>query len=183
MNINEFALEELGAVVCETLANHKIDAVLSGGSCVSVWTDNKYSSNDMDMITTTLTSQHQLSAALESIGFIRSGKGRYYVHPDTELALEFPSGPLMVGDEQITEDRIHNLQTKTGTLRLLSPTDCVKDRLAAFYHWGDKQSWEQAISVARRHKPDWAGLQRWHHTEGVESSYADFRAAVENEVD
>ena len=183
MNVKEFTLEELGAVVCETLASHKIDAVLSGGSCVSVWTDNQYSSNDMDMITTTLTSQYQLSAALESIGFIRSGQGRYYVHPDTDFALEFPSGPLMVGDEQITEDRIYNLQTKTGTLRLLSPTDCEKDRLAAFYHWGDKQRWEQAVGVARRHKPDWAGLQRWHHTEGVESSYPDFRAAVENEVD
>ncbi len=183
MKIKGLTLEELGAVVCETLANHKIDAVLSGGSCVSVWTDNQYSSNDMDMITTTLTSQYQLSAALESIGFTRSGKGRYYVHPDTELGLEFPSGPLMLGDEHITEDRIHHLRTKTGTLRLLSPTDCVKDRLAAFYHWGDKQSWEQAVSVARRHTPDWVSLQRWHQAEGVQASYADFRAVVEGEVD
>ena len=105
------------------------------------------------------------------------------MHPDTELALEFPSGPLMLGDEHITEDRIHHLQTRTGTLRLLSPTDCVKDRLAAFHHWGDKQSWEQAVSVARRHTPDWVSLQRWHQAEGVQASYADFRAVVEGEVD
>lgn len=182
MNIKGLTLEELGAVVCETLAAHNIDAVLSGGSCVSVWTDNQYSSNDMDMITTTLTSQYQLSAALESIGFMRSGKGRYYVHPDTELALEFPSGPLMVGDEHIGEDQIHRLKTNKGMLRLLSPTDCVKDRLAAFYYWGDKQSWSQAVSVARNHTPDWGSLQRWHQAEGEESSYADFRAAVENRV-
>ena len=30
-------------------------------------------------------------------------------------------------------------------LGLLSPTDCVKDRLAAFYHWKDQQSLEPAI--------------------------------------
>jgi len=165
-------------LVCRTLAEHGIDAVLSGGSCVSIWTDNLYSSHDMDMITTTLTSQYQLEKALKSIGFVRVGKSRYFENPDTKFALELPSGPLMVGDEQIKEDQVHRLETKTGTLKLLSPTDCVKDRLAAFYHWTDRQSWEQAVSVARKHTPDWESLARWHENEVEMNAFERFRGEV-----
>jgi hypothetical protein len=34
------------------------------------------------------------------------------------------------------------------------PTDCVKDRLAAFYHWGDRQGLEQAILVLKTNAID-----------------------------
>ena len=30
----------------------------------------------------------------------------------------------------------------------MTPTDSVKDRLAAYYHWNDQQALEQAIMVA-----------------------------------
>jgi hypothetical protein len=178
MRIIDLSLEELGGLICKTLSEHGIDAVLSGGSWVSVWTDNEYSSHDMDMITTTLASHYQLTNALESLGFQRRGKSRYYEHPDTEFALEFPSGPVMVGDEQVTEDRIHNLRTRAGTLRLLSPTDCIKDRLSAFYHWKDRQSWEQAVSIGKRHELDWTDLKNWHSNEGEAASFDKFREAV-----
>lgn len=180
MNIKDLTLEELGGLICQTLSDHGIDTVLSGGSCVSVWTDNKYSSHDIDMITTTLASHYELAAAIESLGFERKGKGRYYEHPDTDFALEFPNGPVMVGDEQVSDDQIYHLETKAGVLRLLSPTDCIKDRLAAYYYWNDNQSWEQAISVAKRHSPDWHSLRRWHSAEGQLASFGDFEAAVKH---
>ena len=37
-------------------------------------------------------------------------------------------------------------------MKLLTPTDCVKDRLAAFFHWNDYQSLNQALLVAKRQK-------------------------------
>lgn len=174
MKINDLALEELGGLVCDVLKARDIDAVLSGGSCVSVWTENQYVSNDLDMITTTLASRYRLSEALDSLGFKRQGNSRYYRHPESEFALEFPNGPIMVGDEQVPDERVHELATANGTLRLLSPTDCIKDRLAAFYHWKDRQSWEQAISVAKRHPPDWEGLKKWHVNEGEVGSFDKF---------
>lgn len=179
MKIAHLSLEELGGLICQTLSDAGIDAVLSGGSCVSIWTDNLYSSNDMDMITMTLASQYQLSAVLESIGFKPVGRTRYFEHPDSAFALEFPSGPLMVGDEQIRDEQVHRLETTKGTLKLLSPTDCVKDRLAACYHWKDRQSWEQAVSVAKRHPPDWASLALWHKNEGELEAFSRFRDEVE----
>ena len=42
-----------------------------------------------------------------------------------------------------------------GSFRLLSPTDCVKDRLANFYHFEDGQCLEQAPMVAGQHPVNW----------------------------
>ncbi len=40
------------------------------------------------------------------------------------------------------------IRLDTGLLRIISPTGCVKDRLAAYYHWNDVQSPEQGVLVA-----------------------------------
>ena len=66
----------------------------------------------------------------KKIGFPE--KHRYFIHPDTEFFVEFPAGPLTVGDERVHEVTIRD--TVAGRLRLLSPTDCIKDRLAAFFY-------------------------------------------------
>lgn len=63
-------------------------------------------------------------------------EARYFIHP----------GPLAVGEEPVK--KIDKIQFPTGILRVISPTDCVKDRLAAYYHWGDRQGLAQAIMVA-----------------------------------
>ncbi len=55
---------------------------------------------------------------------------------------------------------------RTGTLRLLSPTDCVKDRLTWWIHGRDRQSLEQAIAVIERADVDLDELRRWVRGEG-----------------
>lgn len=54
------------------------------------------------------------------------------MHPDTAWFLEFPTGPLAVGDAPVRE--LNEVATDTGVLVLLTPTDCIKDRLAAWFH-------------------------------------------------
>ena len=78
--------------------------------------------------------------------------------------MEFPSGPLAVGREPVKETV--TLYFSTGVLRIISPTDCVKDRLAAYYYWGDRQSLEQAIMVARDNVVDIKEVERWSEAEG-----------------
>lgn len=69
---------------------------------------------------------------------------------------------------------IATLKTKFGNLRILSPTDCVKDRLAAFYHWDDPQSLEQALMVAERRRIDLKEVERWSKVEGNLNKYNVF---------
>ena len=180
MNVAGLGVDELAGLVCTTLEQYGIDVVLTGGSCVSVWTHNAYASLDLDFIVLGLHSNHQIGEALRDIGFIaRTSNGRYFQHPETELVLEFPPGPLMVGDEQVREERIDKRASDAGVVRLLSPTDCIKVRLAGFYHWQDEQNFDQAVAVARRQTVQWRDLQRWHRGEGVADRFAAFRAASE----
>lgn len=50
----DLGVEELAALVCSTLERHGVRVVLSGGSVVSIYSDNAYQSYDLDFIQTGL---------------------------------------------------------------------------------------------------------------------------------
>lgn len=62
----------------------------------------------------------------------------------------------------------------TGTLRILSPTDCVKDRLCAFYFWNDLQGLEQAVLVTKSQQVGLKEIKRWSKVEGKEKEFKAF---------
>ncbi|MEI8300182.1 MAG: hypothetical protein WCG10_01035 [Chlamydiota bacterium] len=64
---------------------------------------------------------------------------------------------ITVGWEAVHE--FNTLKTTVGVLQLLSPIDCVKDKLASFFHWNDMQALDQAILVASGHTIDIKNLQ------------------------
>jgi hypothetical protein len=178
--IGEMTREELGALVNETLLKAGISSVLSGGSCVSVWTNNRFASLDLDFILGGLHTQHSVKKALATIGFTpKASNSRYYEHKETKLTIEFPNGPLAVGDELLDPQNAANMETKAGSLRLLKPTDCVKDRLAAYYYWQDRQAFEQAVGVAKVQNMDWKDLKSWHEKEGKTDQFYSFKDTVE----
>jgi len=41
------------------------------------------------------------------------------------------------------------------------------DRLAAYWHWHDRQSWDQAVMVARHRKVDFGMLAAYAEDEGA----------------
>lgn len=140
-SISQMNVAEVAAYVCSHLESRGIRVVLSGGACVAIYASDRYVSMDLDFIDRLHTTRRRLKAVLAEIGFVE--KQRYFVHSDTDFFVEFPSGPLAIGNEPVAE--IEEMQLETGRLRLLSPTDCVKDRLAAFYHWNDRQCLQQAV--------------------------------------
>jgi len=154
------AVEVVAALVSETLQAHGIVAVLSGGAVVSIYTENEFQSHDLDYISSETVGR--ISAAMQSIGFVRE-RGRHFHHPATAFVVEFPAGPLMVGDQMV--HRHAELETSYGVIRLLTPTDAVKDRLSAFFHWQDRQALEQALAICRRQPVDEADLARWAKAE------------------
>jgi hypothetical protein len=162
-SIRDMSIGELAAFISSHLKRNGINVVLSGGGCVSVYTENKYASLDLDFIEYGSVGRMKLRKTLEKIGFFYE-KNRYYKSSETDIFLEFPPGPLSVGQEPIKE--VLTLNFSTGELSIISPTDCVKDRLAAYYHWNDLQSLEQAVLVAKDNKIDTDELERWSKAEG-----------------
>jgi hypothetical protein len=162
------SLEELAALVCDTLARHGIRVVLSGGAAVSIYSENEYASYDLDFIATGLA--RSTAAAMAELGFRE--QGRHWRHSDTPYWVEFPPGPVQVGDAVVTE--FAERPTALGVLRLLAPTECVMDRLAGYYHWSDPQCLEQAVSVARRHAVDLDRIAAWSRREGALGRFETF---------
>jgi hypothetical protein len=167
----ELSIGELAAFVADHLRNKGIDVVLVGGACISIYTENKYSSLDLDFIANGMITRQRIRSALAEINFVE--EQRYFKNPETAYFIEFPTGPLAIGDEPPAE--ITTLCFSTGSLRLLSPTDSIKDRLAAYYHWKDQQSLEQAILVAHNHAIDLEEVRRWSIHEGFANIFDSIR--------
>ncbi len=176
--IGEMSRAELTAFVQKQLRTKGIDVVLSGGACVSIYSHEKYVSMDLDMIHTSLLApkRNLIREAMNELGFTEDG--RYFKHSETDLFVEFPKGPPSVGEEPVKE--IHNLHVSTGILRILSPTDCVKDRLACYYHFNDQQCLEQAILVAQENKINLSEIERWSTNEDKIDLFLQIRKQLEN---
>jgi hypothetical protein len=163
------SISELGAIVCDALKREGIDAFLSGGAVVSIYTKNKYQSYDLDFVT--LADRRRIHKVMIRLGFDRS-ESRLYTHPNTKFAVEFPGAAFLIGDQPILE--FAELKLPQGILKLLTPTDCVKDRLAAYFHWNDRQGLNQAVGVAVAHSVKISEIETWSKREGMKIKFEDF---------
>ena len=166
------SLEELAATVSEALEKAGITATLSGGAAVSIYSDNRYQSEDLDFVTAALVDE--LKTALEPLGFVHTGQPRLSVfdHPKTKWYLEFPPAPLSFGGTYIDPSNCARINTGLGSLRVITPTHSVMDRLIAAAAWNEPQSLEQALLVTEHctAKIDWKVLDEWVVSEGIQSS-------------
>lgn len=162
--------EELWKYVAAHLKTKNIDTVLVGGAVVSIYTEGAFVSGDLDLIVTNLFVKN-LEEAMKEIGFVR--RGRHYVHPEcTHLFVEFPKGPIEIGDDANIEPAEKEVE---GTkIKLLSPTDCVKDRLASWIYFKDRVGLEQAVMVAKRHPVKFHKIKAWCERENALSHYEEF---------
>jgi hypothetical protein len=161
-SIRKMTQAEMAAYVQSHLQKRGVTVILSGGAAVAIYTENKYVSADIDLVDVNFADRKKIIAAMEEIGFRE--KHRYFTHPDTKHIVEFPPGPLSVGEEPVRV--IKEIKFTTGILRVISPTDCVKDRLAAYYFWNDQQSLAQAILVAKHSRISISEIKRWSQTTG-----------------
>lgn len=150
---------ELAARVSQALEAAGIKATLSGGGAVGIYSENQYQSKDLDFVTSARAGK--LAAALAPLGFALARDKRHFEHPATDLFLEFPAAPLGFGSRIVQHDDIPLLQTPFGPLRVITPTQCVMDRLAAFWHWNDRQSWDQAVMVSTHCEVDFEDLAKF----------------------
>ena len=162
-------LLEIAAIVSDALENAGITATLSGGAAVSIYTNNRYQSVDLDFVTAALV--NDLKIALEPLGFRHSGHPRLSVfeHPQSIWYLEFPPAPLSFGGTYVDPSDCELIDTGLGRLRIISPTHSIMDRLIAAASWNEPQSLEQALLVveSQARKIDWAAVDDWVRHEGI----------------
>jgi len=163
-------IKDLALVVSSELQKNSIYAVLVGGACVSIYSHNKYLSMDLDYISH--ATLRELTPVMEKLGFFQKS-GRHFERPGCRFFVEFPPPPIAIGSEMPIKyfKTIHKLV-------LLTPTDCVKDRLAAYYHWNDPQSLEQALMVARSQPIDLKNVAKWSKKEKALEKFHRFESML-----
>lgn len=161
---------ELAAFVCDHLRASGIDTVLTGGACVTIYTRNRYESFDLDFVNVAEAPLAKIEAALLRIGFVP--EGRIYVNKNVKYSIDILNPPLSIGEEKITG--MNTIAVKKMLLKLLTPTDSVRDRLAAFYFWNDLQALEQALMVARDNEVDLEIIRKWSKKEGELEKFTIF---------
>ncbi len=170
MDFKEISIRDLAIFLCDFLSRRGIDSVLSGGACVSIYTENKHLSYDLDFVLLDYSQKRNVKGILDGLGF--RPEGRHFRHSDTPFIVEFLSPPLSVGQEPV--NRIFAIEENGRKLKLLSPTDCIKDRLAAYYFWNDRPSLEQAVMVGLSQSIDFKEIKRWSYNEGMENKCTFF---------
>lgn len=169
----KIGIKELAVLVSEKLRKGGVDSILVGGACVSIYTKNKYQSFDLDFVTHAAIKE--IVPLLSELGFQRESS-RHFVRHDCPFFIEFVAPPAAVGNEPLKGEK--NIKTKLGTLILMTPTDSVKDRLAAYYHWNDQQALEQAVMVAESQKINLHDIKRWSEQEGHSEKHRQFLARL-----
>ena len=167
---------ELAAYVQTHLASEGIQVVLSGGSAVSYYVGDLYVSKDIDLIAEFAPKKAALKHAMAAIGF--ENEARYYTHPQSNHIIEILPGPISVGDQPVTETR--EIELATGTLRILTPTDAVKDRLAAYFYWNDAQALQQALWIGNLNRIDLTEIERWAQREKKTDKFTEFRQSLKS---
>ena len=174
INLKTCTEEELWKYVATHLKSNNIDAVLVGGAVVSIYTEGAYESGDLDFILTDYFVKN-IPEIMSEIGFQR--KGRHYVHPDCHhLYVEFPKGPLEIGDDfNIIPDEVI---VEGKAIKILSPTDCVKDRLASYIYFKDRVGLDQALLVSKKHTVDFDKVRIWCDKENASAVFEEFKEAL-----
>jgi hypothetical protein len=169
-NFKTCTIEELWRLVATELAKNDVDVVLVGGAVVSIYTEGAYVSGDLDFVLNDYT-RETLNKVLKGLGF--NQKSRHYIHSDCKhLYLEFASFPVSIGDDtSIIPDEVESEGVK---IKIYSPTDSVRDRLASFIHFKAKDCLDQAIMIAKKHPVNFKKIESWCKKEGGEATFEEF---------
>jgi hypothetical protein len=117
----------------------------------------------------------RVDGAMTELGF-RKERQRHRTHPDTSFWVEILPGAAQVGDDVVR----HFVERRTdhGTLRILTPTDSVMDRLARYCHAGDEQGLQQAVAVAVANDVDLDRIQEWSKRERALQKFERLRTGL-----
>ncbi|MGH7742989.1 MAG: hypothetical protein ACRENS_13320, partial [Candidatus Eiseniibacteriota bacterium] len=125
---------------------------------------------DADFVLSGERTTDRIDRALAILGFKRH-RDRY-VHKSIPFFVEFPTGPLGIGDDFLIRP-VWKTKRTARTLAL-SATDSCRDRLAAFYHWRDRQSLSAAVEIAIRNNVAFRKIREWSVREGHAAAYESF---------
>lgn len=169
---SEDDLRTIAFKVCTVLEQFGVTAVLTGGSAATVYAPDVYQSRDADFIAYVVRRATDFRAAIAALGFTEQG-GTYF-HPAVPTTLDFPGEDIRIGSELV--ERYATMKEAGFVLHILTPTDCVRDRLASFFWYRDRSALAAArgVAQARPSDVDLAEIKDWAARHGEAGNFQEF---------
>lgn len=151
-------IQELAGIVYGHLIGNGITATLTGGSVVSIYTNNKYESQDLDFISP--DDHKRIVEVMAMLRFTPDPKGKKNLrHPLCPFTVEFPGRITMIGGALEKVD--HEVELNGVRVKMLSPTQSAMDRIAAFIAWKEVQGLDQAEWICEKQPVNLKKILTW----------------------
>jgi hypothetical protein len=161
--------EELWKYVGYYLKKNEIDTTLVGGSVVAIYSSGMYKSGDLDLVNINNREETIINETLQKLGFEK--KRRHFEHQKCKhIFIEFVPPPLSIGSDYNVKP--HEVLVEGILIKILSPTDCIKDRLASYIYFDARECLDQAVLVATKQKFDLKEVKDWCDSEGDKAKQA-----------
>jgi DNA polymerase III sliding clamp (beta) subunit (PCNA family) len=158
-----------------------INTVLVGGAAVSVHTGGVHRTRNLDLVPDDFQ-RGRIPDVLGRLQFV-ARRNRDFVHRECpHLSIRFPMGPIEIGGKSPIAPDVIEIEGRQ--LHLLSPTDCVKDRLASYFHWRSRPFFDQAVLICQN-KPGWIDLDQiecWCEAEGAVATFQELKRHLADSV-
>jgi hypothetical protein len=179
-DLSKLSIAELAALICKSLKKEGLQATLSGGACAEIYSNNKYVTGDLDFVVNYIWPGNDkiIKQVMSALGFEK--KGRIYTNKSVAYSVEFPPGPLSIGEEYHIKPV--EIKLRTGNLSLLSPTDSAKDRLTGYFYGNDAQCLEQAVMICQMNKVYIDDIQKWAKKEGQPDKFKKFEGRLQKQI-
>jgi len=167
-------LKQAAAAICSHLTDLGFDPVLTGKGCAAIYQKAKTSAGGLDFV----ISEYKVEAIKNAMRALHYScrVHRTFISRVCPFEVSFLPPPLAVGDDTVGD--VNEIKTNRGNLKMLGPTDCVRQRLASYYRFGDRDALDDAVSVSKRHEIDLELVRRWSHWEWASDKYEDFLALL-----
>lgn len=147
---------EIASVVASALHQINIDPVLVGGAVVSFYTEGKYTTQDIDMVS---PSGSEVSEIMQKIGFKKIGKD--FINKELGIYVEFPSESLG------PTEKVDVVKVGGTRLKMISLEDIIVDRLSAYKYWGSTIDGVNAMIMLETANPERKRLEKRASEEDV----------------
>jgi len=163
-------ISQVAAIISGCMDEEGYDPVLTGRSCAAIYAGSSIHPKTLDFVARDFTIE-EVAKTMAGVGFLDSGH-RTFSNKYCPYEVLLMPYPVRVGDDVVSDAKV--MRTAKGSLKLLTPTDCVRQRLSMFYRWNDRDALDDALKVASKHEIDMELLRRWSDWEWANDHYEEF---------
>lgn len=163
----------VAAVISDELKKYNNELVVVGGSAVEFYSAASYMTRDIDFIPRSLIG---IKDTMLELGFKNDGNAIWY-HPDAEIIVEFPKGPLDGSYEKVCV-----VETPYGDVSIIGIEDIIADRACAVQYWRDSSEWTKYLLMTHFNSIDFDYLTKRAFETGCEKVLKEIIQEVEKEL-